>query len=110
MTRVNDAAGARLATSRARRAQALGEAEPQGFSDLAHGSTGTGHRHLSWGDVNAFQASVTGPERLTPGLPTTLPRGWPFPPAQRSPPKHDPGPHLVTSSTTPGHPPTHPPL
>ena len=40
------------------RAQALGEAEPQSFSDLAHGSTGTGHRHLSWGGVNAFQASV----------------------------------------------------
>jgi hypothetical protein len=61
------------------RAQALGEAESQGFSDLAHGSTGTGHRHLSWGDVNAFQASVTGPGRLTSALLTTYPRGWPLP-------------------------------
>ena len=57
------------------RAQALGEAEPQGFSDLAHGSTGTGHRHLSWGGVNAFQASVPGPGRLMPALLPTTSRG-----------------------------------
>jgi hypothetical protein len=66
--------------------QELGEAESQGFSELAHGSTGTGHRHLSWGGVNAFQASVTGPGRLTSALPTTSrgmaisrQTGWPKP-------------------------------
>jgi len=57
------------------RAQALGEAQPQGFSDLAHGSTGTGHRHLSWGGMNAVQASVTGPGRLMPALLPTTSRG-----------------------------------
>ncbi len=53
--------------------------KPEGFSDLAHGSTGTGHRHLSWGGVNAIQASVPGPGRLMAALLTTDPRGWPLP-------------------------------
>src|SRR5450759_4940685 len=61
------------------RAQALGAAEPQGFSDLAHGSTGTGHRHLSWGGLDAFQESVRCPRRLAPALPTTSARGGHYP-------------------------------
>ncbi len=43
-------------------------------------STGMGHRHLSWGGVNAFQASVTGPGRLMPALLETSRGGGHYPP------------------------------
>jgi hypothetical protein len=39
----------------------------------------TGRRHLSWGGVDAFQASVMGPRRLTPALPTTSQGGGHYP-------------------------------
>jgi hypothetical protein len=54
-------------------AQVLRFVEPQDFADLAHGSTGTGHRHLS-SDVS-FEASVRCPTWLTSALAVSSPRG-----------------------------------
>jgi len=62
----------------AARAQALGQAEPQGFSDLAHGSTGTGHRHLSW-NVDAIPGERDGSGAPHAGAADDLTRGWPLP-------------------------------
>ena len=81
-TRWSAHGGTRAGRSRSpawRAAQALAEDEAEDFSDLAHGGTGAWHRHLSSGGVNAFQASVRCPGRLTPALLTTYPRGWPLP-------------------------------
>jgi EAL domain-containing protein (putative c-di-GMP-specific phosphodiesterase class I) len=51
--------------------------KPQDFSDLAHGSTGTGHRHLSSMDFIEGQGAVS--DDLTPVLLTISEEGWPLP-------------------------------
>jgi hypothetical protein len=67
------------------RAQALGEVEPQDFSDLAHGSTGTGHRHLlERGRIRAERAVSGVPHTglaggLSEGVANCRETGWPFP-------------------------------
>jgi hypothetical protein len=57
--------------------QVLGLGKPQDLSDLAHGSTGTGHRHLSSMDFIEGQGAVS--DDLTPVLLTISEAGRPLP-------------------------------